>query len=538
MRGSRPVSKDMKRWLRGLDTALVLSAVLLLGAYLFGSTYTLFAAKKPASPRSARTINKPISSNSSPRVNSSPTSVMSPPVATSTAQLTPQVMPGDWPGYLFDNSSGFNPDESLLNTRTAPQLFLGWSIQAGGGISAQPVVVDNVVYWGSWDGMEHATTTSGQELWKTFLGEKTDDVDRCDPSSAGVASTATIAPLTKGGKTLLIDYVGGGDTSFYALNTANGQVVWKTPLGTSDADFIWSSPLLYQGHIYIGVASFGDCPLTQGRLVQLDAATGAVQNVFNIVPVGCLGGTQWGSPTVDRDTSDIYIATGNLGSCASPEPYAQAVVELNASTLQVKDSWQIPAGKTVLDGDFGSTPTLFTATISGKTLKMVGAVNKNGIFYAFQRGALSDGPLWQAQIATGTICPQCDGAGTVAPAAWDGTRLYIGGGNTTINGRYCEGSMRALDPATGKFLWEYCTGDARVLTPPAVIPGIVVISEGHFVTLVDTQTGAALNQFRDTASNSIFYGAPSISHDMVFVGNMDGNLYAFQYTHSNGHAPS
>lgn len=536
MRGSAPVSKDMKRWLRGLDTALVLSAVLLLGAYLFGSTYILVTARKSSAAGKAHSVSTPVRSSPVKLAKPSPDPASSTPTLAPTASATPRIEPEDWPGYLYDNSSGFNVDETVLNARTAPQLSLGWSARAGGGISAQPVVVNNVVYWGSWDGMEHATTIHGQEMWKTFLGQKSSQ--ECDPSSAGVASTATIAPLIIGGRTMLVDYVGGGDASFYALNAANGQVVWKTPLGVSDADFIWSSPLLYQGHIYIGVASFGDCPLTQGRLVQLDAATGAVQNVFNIVPVGCLGGTQWGSPAVDRDTSDIYIATGNLGSCASSEPYAQAVVELNASTLQVEDSWQIPAGKTVSDGDFGSTPTLFSAIIHGKALKLVGAINKNGIFYAFQRGALSDGPLWQAQIATGQICAECDGAGTIAPAAWDGAQLYIGGGNTTINGRYCEGGMRALDPATGKFLWEHCIGDARVMTPPAISPGVVVISEGHYVTLVDAQTGVTLKQFQDAASNSIFYGAPSVSRGMVFVGNMDGKLYAFQYSHNNGYSPA
>src|SRR2546421_11988774 len=71
------------------------------------------------------------------------------------------------------------------------------------------------------------------------------------------------------------------------------------------------------------------------------------------------------------------------------------------------------------DGDFGSTPTLFTASIGGVPRALVGAVNKNGTFYALRRGAVGAGPVWRAYISTPLngcgICP----SGDIAPAAWD-----------------------------------------------------------------------------------------------------------------------
>ncbi len=458
-------------------------------------------------------------------------------VAPSPTPQEAQIEPGDWPDYLLHNSS-YNAAESSITTGTVSQLHLAWSAHAPGGVTAQPVVVNNRVYWGSWDGYEHATTLYGQQVWAAYLGQTSDTDDGCDPASAGVASTATIAPLTINGKNMLVDIVGGGDSSLYALDAANGHILWKASLGDTYADFIWDSPTLYHGSIYIGISSFGDCPLVQGKLFQLQASTGQVQNVLSIVPDGCEGGTQWGSPAIDENTGTLYIATGNFGTCASNEPYAQALVELRTSDLQMIDSWQLAASDTVGDGDFGSTPTLFRATINGATQQMVGAINKNGIFYAFEREAIRNGPVWQAQIASGPVCSSCDGAGTIAPGAWDGTYLYVGGGNTTINGKYCEGSLRALDPANGHFIWEHCLSDARSMAPLAVVPGVVVVGEGQYVTAVSAETGATLFVFRDQRSDSIFYGAPAIAHAMLFIGNMDGNLYAFEYYRVNSRRPA
>jgi len=446
-------------------------------------------------------------------------------------------VPDDWPGYLLDNSS-FNSDETSINRTTATQLVLYWRYHAQGGISTQPVVVNNTIYWGSWDGLEHATALDGQQIWATDLGETTDDDPGCDPSSVGVASTASIVPMTIDGQAMLVDFVGGGDAHFYALNAANGEIIWKADLGSAPSHFIWSSPAVYKGSIYIGVASFGDCPSIQGELVQLDAATGNIQNMLKLVPDGCVGSPVWSSPSVDRSTGELYISTGNFGECSTTEMYAESLIELQASDLSIVDSWQVPQSEQVDDGDFGSTPTLFTATISGVSSPMVGVVNKNGIYYAFKRGALSAGPVWQDQISYSPICSTCEGAGNISPAAWDGTTLYVAGANTTINGVQCQGSVRALDPNTGKYLWEHCLSDARALVPIAVVPGVVVVGEGFYVTVMDATSGKTLFVYGDTSSDSVFYGPPSIAHGVLYVGNIDGNLYAFKYFPFHGDMPA
>lgn len=485
------------------------------------------------STQTAPTQSPAKATQSASLLKSTPTAVL--PTPTPTPRV-PQVDAGDWPGYLLDNSS-YNEDEVTINPKTAPRLIHYWTYHAQGGITAQPVVVNYMIFWGSWDGLEHATALDGEQVWATNLGVTTDDDSDCDPSSVGVASTATIAPVTINGETMLVDFVGGGDANFYALNAANGQVLWKTPLGASPTHFIWSSPAIYKGSIYIGVASFGDCPSIQGELVQLDTVTGSIQNIFKVVPDGCAGGPIWSSPAIDKSTGELYISTGNFSACSITETYAESLLELHASDLTVVGSWQVPPSQQVEDGDFGSTPTLFTATINGVSRPMVGAINKNGIYYAFVRGAISAGPVWQAQISYLPPCPDCEGPGNISPAAWDGTTLYIAGANTAVNGVQCQGSARALDPATGKFLWEHCLGDARALAPIAVVPGVVVVGEGFFVTVMDASSGKTLVVFQDTSNGSVFYGAPSIAHGVLYIGNIDGNLYAFKYYGFHGQLP-
>ncbi len=425
----------------------------------------------------------------------------------------------DWTTYLGNSyRTGFNAAESILTPSNVANLKVKWSQFAADGISVQPVEANNVVYWGSWDGYEHAFTTSGAHLWDTQIGQTTDS--NCNPQTVGVSDTATIGSI---GSTSVV-FVGGGNATFYALNANTGAIIWSIRLGSSPSHFLWSSPLLANGSIYIGVASFGDCPLVQGQLVQLNASNGAVQNIFNVVPNGCTGGTVWGSPTLGESGIVIYIATGNPGSCSSAEPYATAIIKLDASTLSVISSWQIPVDQQNGDKDFGSTPTIFDI-LSGSTENYyIGIAHKNGIYYVFNRSNINAGPVWQVRIANDNAdCPQC-GDGSISPSAWDGNTLYAAGGSTTINGTNCKGSVRALNPLTGAFLWQDCLQNGPVLGAVTAINGVVIVTQGTEVDLLKATNGNTLFTYTDTRTGSTFYGGAAVANGMVFQGNMDGYL--------------
>src|SRR5438046_2592411 len=78
----------------------------------------------------------------------------------------------DWTTYLGDSwRTSFNAAESILTPSNVAQLKLKWSQFAADGVSVQPVEANDVVYWGSWDGYEHAFTTAGVHLWDTQIGQ-------------------------------------------------------------------------------------------------------------------------------------------------------------------------------------------------------------------------------------------------------------------------------------------------------------------------------------------------------------------------------
>ena len=438
---------------------------------------------------------------------------------------------GDWSSYLYNTArTGYNGGEKIITPSTARKLTIRWADNPGSSISAEPIKAGGAVYYGSWDGYEHAVdATSGVRLWDAFLGLTTDY--NCEPpTTVGVASTATVATIKVHGAATQALFVGGGDGSFYALNTSDGRVIWRTRLGAPPGYFLWSSPLLYRGSIYEGIASFGDCPLIRGGVVRMNAATGAVENKFYTVPPGCIGGNVWGSPTIDTATGDVYFATGMGWPCKKRETLGVAVIRTNAS-LKVLSSWQVPARLLPnTDSDFGSTPTLFSASIGGVVHQMVGIQNKDGIYFAFDRSAISRGPLWQNRVAAAAgNCPQCGGSdgSDISPSAYDGHHLFIGSEQTRIGGVTCAGSIREVQPSTGAVVWADCLQTGAVLGAVTAVPGVAFVGAGNTVYAVDTSRGTIVWQYQDPTGGSDFWGAPAISDGRVYVGNQDGCLYAF-----------
>jgi outer membrane protein assembly factor BamB len=196
---------------------------------------------------------------------------------------------------------------------------------------------------------------------------------------------------------------------------------------------------------------------------------------------------------------------------------------LRASDLSFVASWQVPQSQHVTDGDFGSTPTLFQATIGNHLRQMLGLENKNGLYYAFDRTNIAAGPLWKAQVA----CRTCfTGEINISSSAFDGKTLYVAATTTTIKGTKCLGSLRGVDPASGTFLWQDCFQNP-VLSSVMAVPGVVVIGEGPSIIVANATNGKRLFTFTDSSQHSAFWGSAAIINGQLYQGNMDGLLYAF-----------
>ncbi|HLM96594.1 MAG TPA: hypothetical protein VK283_09760, partial [Acidimicrobiales bacterium] len=305
---------------------------------------------------------------------------------------------------------------------------------------------------------------------------------------------------------------------FYALNALTGAIIWQTNLGTPPGDYLWSSPILFNGSVYQGVASFGDCPLVQGRLVQMDAISGAIEHTTDMVPNGCIGGGIWSSPAIDPSDGSIYVTTGTPNACNLPE-MSPAIVKMRASDLTVLSSWTIPPSQLYSDPDFGATPTLFTAVINGVQRDLVGALDKNGLFYAWDRSDLAAGPVWETRIAN-----PAGGPLSIVSASWDGTRLYVGGGNAIINGVSCYENISALDPATGAFIWRDCV-QGSMTSGITEVPGVLIQPYGAVGNLlfINPVSGAVL---RNYSPGGWPEGEVTVSNGIVYLTLTSGNLIA------------
>ncbi len=434
-------------------------------------------------------------------------------LAPSTASAAPAAQ--DWPTYLHDSARSAATTDPTLNLATAGQLQLDWAAQTGGPIATSASIVGTTAYVGSWDGNEYAiNTSSGTVLWKTSLGITTDP--GCNPSTIGITSAATVLNG--------VVYVGGGGPDWYALDATTGAILWSVYTGDNSqtgAHYNWSSPLIVNGYAYVGIASNCDNPLVQGQLLKVSLASESIVATYNFVPNGQVGGGVWTSPTYDPATNKIFVSTGTLAGFSQTQ--SQAIVALDAGTLAYDDSWQLPFGASIADSDWSTTPTLTTDTQGDQLLSVS---NKNGVLYTFNRNNLAAGPIWQRAIAIGGTCPTC-GDGVLPSAIFANNVLYAAGGHTTTGS---QGSISAMDPATGTVLWTRPT-DQPILGSPALVNGMIAEVEGSTFEVLNAQTGSLVYSYVLPAA---VYGGISVAQGQFYVGAVDGKLYAF----GSGPAPA
>jgi outer membrane protein assembly factor BamB len=395
----------------------------------------------------------------------------------------PEVASHSWPTLLGNpERTGVNPSEVTLAPSNVSNLREIWTIANNGSDFSSPIVVNGTLYYGSWNGYEYAVTASnGKFKWGTFLG--TDDCS--DDGQMGVSSTPAYVNGTL--------YLGGGDGYWYALNASTGAVDWRFYVGAPPQvnDYDWASALVYRNSLYIGVASCADNPLIRGALIQVNLTGDHTANhTFYTIPFGQIGDSIWTTPAVDPSTNTVWVTTGNEAS--GYPPYANAIIALNASNLNVIGSWQVPNVEG-LDSDFGSTPSLIT-TPSG--VPLVVATDKNGYTYALNRSNVTSNGSWAPIWAVYD-------AGGFSAAAFDGQTLYVAG-----DGLY------AIDPNTGRILWDDYTIPWTIASPTWA-NGVVYVGTGSQIYAVDAETGVTL-------WNATVPGAGSVVAESVVL---NGRLY-------------
>ncbi len=405
----------------------------------------------------------------------------------------------DWSAYLFAaNHSGYNAASTAITVAKAKTLVKAWhwapakATQAGqvSGLYSSPVAYGGQVYIGGRNGVFYALNqATGAVVWSRAMGFVKGTT--CGPE--GFTSTATVAPDPVSGATTV--YVAAADGYLYALNATNGSTKWRAVVGIPSATvndyYNWSSPTVAGGAVYIGITSQCDAPLVPGGVLAVDQATGAVLGTYHATPAGKVGASVWSSVLV-TDDGRVYATTGNGPTGSDQAAIVRLVLNRTAHTLTRADLWSVPAADQSPDSDFGASPTQFTATIGGVATTLVGACNKNGVYYAFRASNLAAGPVWSRRVGD----PYRGGAGQCdAAAVWDGTRLLVAGNSTTVKGTKFNGGIRQLNPATGAVVWEHGLPGPAIGSPS--LSGGGVLSVGVFTGkagpfLIDASTGNLL----------------------------------------------
>jgi outer membrane protein assembly factor BamB len=413
----------------------------------------------------------------------------------------------NWPQYLYSaGHSSANMAATTITSANAASLTRAWQFSpAQSGFLSSPVVYNGVIYIGSKSGYFYALNeANGAVIWKRFIGF----VPPLTCGRQGFTSTATVAPDPATGNPTI--YVYGATGYLYAMNAADGTDVWPPaavaiPSTTVNDYYAWSSPLVTGGNIYVGIASQCDEPLVRGGLSEFSQASGALENTFFTTPPQSVGASIWSSAATDGQS--IYVTTGN----GDPDSLGFSIIKLSPS-LAREDIWTVPHNQLVSDSDFGGSPGIWTVSIGGVPTTLVGATNKNGIFYALRTSALSAGPVWQRAIAKG-------GANVAAPV-FDGTHLFLAATRTTIGGVRYEGSVRRVNPATGGVAWQTGLTGKIIGTPTVDGAGVLAVSSygsrggANALWLINAATGQKLK--------TISYGSSSTFAQPVFA---DGYLF-------------
>lgn len=437
----------------------------------------------------------------------------------------------DWLSYLGGPRHGSYADDAGIYVTDVPALTSQWRwhpevfANRPDSLFGTPATWKGRVFLGGNNGIFVALdAATGNKLWERDFGFQ--PAIKCN--AAGISSSAAVRDDGNGNPLV---YLNAPDGYLYELNGLTGATVWrsivKIPSTTKNDAMAWSSPTFANGRVYIGVASNCDLPLVRGAVKSYDQTTGALLATFYTMPAGYVGAGVWTSVAVDENA--VYVTTGNASEAtdaAHPPTTTNSfdqysILKLDPTTLAITGKWPAPVTPGI-DLDWGASPVLFTATLGGTSVQMVGTCNKDGNFYALRTDTMT--PVWQRTIG------QSQAEGEVAclsGGVWDGTRLFVAGNTTTIASQSVPGSVRRLDPATGDVLWETALGANPLGSGTINANGILAyagtdwaMGPGNGVYLIDASNGDILRVLHDVGDFPEF-AQPIWSDGRLLAANTD-----------------
>ncbi len=426
----------------------------------------------------------------------------------------------DWPKYRRDYANSGHSAETgtLANGVTTVtsgnihNLSLKWSKTVNGKVSATPVVAGGVVYFGTWNGYFYALDAiTGATKWS-----------RSPLCSCRMAGSA----MVQNG----VVYVGTSTATLYALSAADGHTIWSKTLTTQSGAEIWASPVVFNGVVYVGVASHSDAPCVQGMMYGVNAATGSINWTFNAInqstcPSGtCVGGGIWSSAALDTGANLLYISTGNPGSTCTPSTanatlYPDSVLAINMSTGQLVGFFKAISNDTQ-DDDFGSSPVLLTtgsaASCPGtnSARNWVSDASKNGIMYFMQRGSqIGAGPA-AVSVGVGAVTSPAFRTSCIAGSGVRNNLIITVPSGNLVDVRQAENGVVTKQ-------WSKFVSSAAMFSAPAIVNDVVFFGSKDFKLHAATTGGTLLWSF---PTGNYVNSGPAISNGRIYFGSNDGHV--------------
>jgi outer membrane protein assembly factor BamB len=409
----------------------------------------------------------------------------------------------DWPQYRYDVvGTGVNPEETLTSANVAG-LRSRWTVKKPQGFFTTPAIVDGVVYAPSGLSLYAVDLLTGAIRWQ---------FDGVAERRGGIHSSVAIDQKRK------VAFFGTPEARLYAVDITTGKQRWQIQLQSpTTGAYIWSSPLVVNERVYVGLASANDRPCIRGAVFAIDPDTSQTIWVHRTAPAGLLGGGVWSSLTADPESQTIVATTANpCDGVVYPEE--DAFLGLDWNTGETRWSYSV-LPYDVDDYGFGEGAVIYT--YQGQKYMVAG--DKFGKFYAVSPPTSGSTPAlaWSRRLADADTGK--NGGGIFQPATLTQGLLIVGSGSFHSESPKCVGNLNALRPDTGELVWRICTTD-KLIGPAAASGDIIFASEYAFVVAFNALTG---NQLWSAPHVGTSWGGVAISHGIVVVPTVSGTLDAY-----------
>ena len=374
--------------------------------------------------------------------------------------------------------------------------------------------------------------STGELLWRT----KIDDHPWSIVTQSAVAFGDLIYVGVASQEELADGIIPGYEPSFrgslVALDKYTGAIVWKT----------YMTP----GNGYTGCAIWGSTPVIDPKRGSVYVTTGnnysVPDDVLECVAAG--GGSECNNPSNYFDA--ILAMDLNTGAIK----WATNVLPFDAwTTACIFPPFECdqPAGP---DFDFGQGPALYTTNVKGSKMELLGAGQKSGIYWALNPD--NGSVVWSTQVNPGGLMgglqwgSATDGERIYTAASNSYFLPHVMGPGPMSGQQITGGFWSALNAATGEVLWENA---GTTLAFPSLIgvppPGAIAMNQGPVTVANGVMYAGALDQegtmyALNAATGNVLWSFASggsvnsgaaVVHGVVYWGSGYSTLGGTQGTH-------